>query len=112
MTKYLIAIVLFILIGYGLFEAWPLIAGPSLSIESPQNEQTYPDGIVTVSGRASRIALLTLNGAGVLHDKDGVFATTLTFPHGESILTFVATDRFGRKVSATRSIFVPITTNP
>jgi hypothetical protein len=107
MTRYLIALVLFILVSYGLFEAWPLIVGPSLSIESPQNEQTYPDGIVTVKGRALRIAMLTLDGASVLHDKDGSFSSTLTFPRGESILTFVATDRFGRRVSATRSIFVP-----
>src|SRR5665647_552495 len=106
MTRYLLAIVLFVLIGYGLFEAWPLIIGPSLSIESPQNEQTYPDGIVTVKGRASRIAMLTLDGASVLHDKDGSFSSTLTFPHGESILTFVATDRFGRHITTTRSIFV------
>lgn len=106
MTKYLIALVLFILISYGLFEAWPLIVGPSLSIESPQNEQTFPDGIVTVKGRALRIALLTLDGASMLHDKDGVFSKALIFPRGESILTFVATDRFGRHVTITRSIFV------
>ncbi|MCX6790371.1 MAG: hypothetical protein NTV60_02470 [Candidatus Kaiserbacteria bacterium] len=106
MTRYLIALVLFILIGYGLFEAWPLLAGPSLSVESPQNEQTFPDGIVPIKGKASRIALLTLNGIGVLHDKEGVFSGALTFPQGESILTFVATDRFGRHVTTTRSIFV------
>ncbi|MFI5260573.1 MAG: PrsW family glutamic-type intramembrane protease, partial [Candidatus Paceibacteria bacterium] len=91
---------------------WPLIAGPALRITSPLNQATYPDGIVTITGQASRIAMLTLDGAQLLHDKDGSFSTTLTFPAGESILTFVATDRFGRRVTATRSIFVPITTNP
>lgn len=106
MTRYLLATVLFVLIGYGLFEAWPLLAGPSLSVTSPQNEATYADGIVTVTGKASRIAMLTLDGASLLHDKDGSFSSTLTFPHGETILTFVATDRFGRHVTTTRSIFV------
>lgn len=112
MTRYLLAIVLLALVGYGLIEAWPLLAGPSLSIESPEENASFPDGIVTITGKASRIALLSLDGASVLHDKDGAFSTTLTFPHGASILTFVATDRFGRHVSVTRSIFVPITTNP
>jgi hypothetical protein len=106
MTRYLLGTVLFVLISYGLFEAWPLLAGPSLSVTSPQNQATYADGIVTVTGKASRIALLSLDGASVLHDKDGSFSSTLTFPHGESILTFVATDRFGRHITTTRSIFV------
>lgn len=107
MTKYLIVAVLSVIVGYGLIEAWPLLAGPSLSIVSPIDNAPYPDGIVSVSGRAPRAALLTLNGASLLHDQEGTFSSTLTFPRGGSILTFVATDRFGRIVTATRSIFVP-----
>ncbi len=107
MTRTLIAVVLCILVGYGLTEAWPLLAGPGLSVESPQNDASFPGGIVSVQGHASRIALLTLDGASVLHDEQGAFSTTLTFPRGGSILTFVATDRFGRRITATRSIFVP-----
>jgi len=112
MTRYLIAAVLILLVGYGLVEAWPLLAGPTLRVDSPREGAPFPGGIVTVKGVASRIALLTLDGAPLLHDENGAFLTTLTFPQGASILTFVATDRFGRRVSTTRSIFVPITTNP
>lgn len=107
MTRYLLAAVLFILVWYGLIKAWPLLAGPSLSIESPQDSASFPIGIVEIRGTALRIALLTLNGAPVLRDEQGFFEMTLTFPRGASILTFVATDRFGRTVTATRSIFVP-----
>lgn len=107
MTRYLITLVLVILFGYGFIEAWPLLAGPSLSITSPTQNAPYPDGIVSIQGNAARAAQLTLNGAPVLHDRSGSFSSLLTFPHGGSILTFVATDRFGRTVAATRSIFVP-----
>jgi len=107
MTRYLIIAVLLILVGYGLIEAWPLLAGPSLSIASPIQDAPYPGGVVSIRGNAARAAALTLNGAPVLHDQDGGFSSTLTFPRGGSILTFVATDRFGRTVTATRSIFVP-----
>jgi Glucodextranase, domain B len=107
MIKYLIAVVLFILIGYGCIEAWPLLAGPGLVVTSPQNNASFPGGIVAIAGKAPRAAELTLNGAPLLHDQDGSFSSTLTFPRGGSILTFVATDRFGRVVTATRSIFVP-----
>ncbi|MEK7145037.1 MAG: hypothetical protein AAB794_04270 [Patescibacteria group bacterium] len=111
MIRHLIALVLFILVSYGLIEAWPLLTGPSLSITSPINDTVYSGGIVVVLGKAVRAAVLTLNGTPLLHDQNGVFSSTLTFPRGGSILTFVATDRFGRSVTATRSIFVPTTNN-
>jgi len=107
MIRYLIAAMLLVLIGYGLVEAWPLLMGPSLSIASPTNHASYPSGIVSIRGEAARAAVLTLNGAPLLRDQDDSFLSTLTFPRGGSILTFMATDRFGRTVTATRAIFVP-----
>ncbi|MCX6787454.1 MAG: hypothetical protein NTY93_02970 [Candidatus Kaiserbacteria bacterium] len=107
MTKYLTLATLLILIGYGCMKAWPLMVGPSLSIVSPTNNAPFPGGIVVVRGNVARTAVFTLDGAAVLHEENGDFSSTLTFPHGSSILTFVATDRFGRQVAATRTIFVP-----
>ena len=107
MIRYLLAPVLLMLVGYGLIEAWPLLAGPSLLIVSPIDNASYPGGIVSIEGKAARAAALMLDGAQILHDQNGDFSSTLTFSRGGSILTFVATDRFGRTVTATRSIFVP-----
>lgn len=108
MTRNLIILVLSVLIVYGLVEAWPLISGPSLSIASPRQDAPYPNGIVSVRGQAARATQLSLNGMPLLRDPEGNFSSTLTFPRGGSILTFVAVDRFGRTVTATRSIFVPL----
>lgn len=108
MTKYLTLAILLLLVGYGCVEAWPLIAGPSLSIISPTNNAPFTGGIVAVRGNVARTVALTLDGTPVLHEGNGSFSTTLTFPRGSSILTFVATDRFGRKVTATRTVFVPL----
>jgi len=107
MTKYLIFAILFIFAGYGLMEAWPLIAGPSLVIASPADNAPFPGGIVTIRGNVTHATQLTLDSAIVLHEENGNFSSILTFPHGGSILTFAATDRFGRTVTATRTIFVP-----
>jgi len=107
MTKYLTFAVLFVLVGYGLIEAWPLLEGPSLSIAFPMDNASFPGGIVTVRGKAERSTQLTLDGALTLHEEDGSFSSTLTLPRGGSLLTLVATDRFGRRVTATRTIFVP-----
>lgn len=106
MIKYLIGAVLLVSIGYGTLEAWPLIVGPKLIIDSPTNNESFPLGMVRVGGEALRATELTVNGAALLYDQDGGFSSTLTFPRGGSILTFVATDRFGRTVTATRNIFV------
>ncbi len=107
MTRYLIAIILFVIIGYGLVKALPLLSGPTLSVVSPKEYATITSGIVTVSGDVKRIAELTLNGAPILHNENGHFSTTLTFPRGTSILTLTASDLFGRHITITRTIFVP-----
>ena len=107
MVNYLIGALLLVIAVYGGIEAWPLLSGPSLTIESPAQNASYPDGIVTIEGRASRVAKLTISGALARYDQNGDFSSTLTFPRGGSILTFVAADRFGRTVTATRAIFVP-----
>lgn len=107
MSRYLLAALIGTLAVYGLVRAWPLIAGPSIVITSPTDFGTYDNGIVPVTGRAPRAAMLTLNGAPLLRDQNGTFSSILTFPAGGTILTFVATDRFGRSITETRQITVP-----
>lgn len=107
MIKYLIGAVLIASALYGGMEAWPLVVGPRLIIDAPTQNAVFSDGIVAVRGKAVRATQLTLDGALVLRDQEGNFSSTLTFPRGGSILTFVATDRFGRTVTATRTIFIP-----
>ena len=105
--KYLTLSVLCLIVLYGFIEAWPLLRGPALSIDSPTENASVPDGIVTVSGNAARATLLTLNGAPILREENGDFLSILTLSPGSSILTLVATDRFGRRVTDTRTVFVP-----
>lgn len=107
MTRIALIALLSLLVGYGLIEGWPLLRGPVLHVETPTAYTTVTDGILTVSGRTRHTARLTLNGAPLLHDESGRFSSTLAFPSGGAILTFVAADRFGREVTETRTIFVP-----
>lgn len=107
MVKYLISAVLVVISIYGLRVAWPLIAGPNLSISSPLNYGVFQDGIVPIEGVAMRADRAVLNGNPIFRKEDGHFSLTLSFPRGSSILTFVAADRFGRRITETRSIFVP-----
>ena len=106
MIKHILFAALLATAIYGLHEAWALLSGPSLSLVSPIDQASFPDGIVHIQGEAKRAAHLTMNGMSVLRDENGAFSMTLSFPRGGSILTFVATDRFGRRRTETRSIFV------
>lgn len=107
MTKHLLTAVLVLGAVYGLVEAWPLLQGPVLAVHSPLEGAVVPEGVLTVQGVALRISELSLNGAPLYHEENGDFSAVLTFPRGGSILTFVAADRFGRRIVETRTIYVP-----
>ncbi len=105
--RFLLAGALVILAAYGLIEARPLLMGPSLTVDAPVDGARYGDGVVPIAGTAERDVSLLLDGAPLLPDQTGHFKVSLAFPSGSSILTFVATDRFGRSVTKTRTIYVP-----
>ncbi len=106
-NKTLVFVLLAIVLAYGVFEARPLLSGPSVTIDSPTDGQTVASGVVTISGTALRTVSLTLDGAPLVTDQSGYFSTTLAFPAGTTILTWSARDRFGRTITKTRTIFVP-----
>lgn len=108
MTRQLLILALAAFVLYGLVEARSLILGPSLVIASPARDgAVFADGIVVIEGRVLRAVSLTQDGAPLLPDQSGRFSSTLAFPEGTSILTIVATDRFGRSVKKERLIYVP-----
>ncbi len=107
MVRYLLATLVIVLLGYGAVEAYPILAGPSLTLTAPAPFVTATSGLITVTGRAYRAVALTLDGAPVLPDQDGSFSSSLALPSGGSILTLTATDRFGRTITRTREVYVP-----
>jgi hypothetical protein len=102
-----IAVVLVALLAYGFMEAQPLIRGPALTLTSPVSGQTVPGGILTISWTAKRVVAVTFDGAPILPDEQGDFSEVITLPRGGAILSFTATDRFGRTITKQESVFVP-----
>ena len=107
--RFLLAGALVALVAYGFVEAHALLSGPSLVVDAPADGGQYPDGLVTIRGATRYGVSLMLDGTTILPTADGRFETVLAFPSGSSILTLVATDRFGRSVTKTRMIYVPAT---
>ncbi len=102
--RLLLIIVLLLIISYGVVEAVPFLSGPVMSISSPVNGAST-NGIIKVTGHTKRIVTLTLNSNTLLPDRNGTFSKTLVLPHGESLITLKASDRFGHTVTNTRTIF-------
>jgi len=103
--RYSAALVLILVLGYGLIKAWPLVSGPEIRL-NPDIPGNAP-GVVTISGRALHTETLYLNGGILLIDDRGNFEKTLTLPAGSAILSLTATDRFGRSVYERRTVLVP-----
>ena len=92
-----------LLLWYGIFQARFFLAGPVITLESPvvtlQDNRT-----VTVSGTAENITEISLNGKEIHTDAGGSFTESLVLPHGYTIMTLRAKDRYGRTVSLEREL--------
>ena len=107
MNRILATLALVLVALYGGYKAIPLLAGPSISLTSPQQTQVFPDNTVLVKGTTKQTENLTLNGTLLPIDSEGRFEKTLIISSGGAILSLTATDRFGKSVAVTRSVFIP-----
>lgn len=98
MKKFIVALVVLVIFGYGVFEARRIIAGPELIIDSPLNGSATSTTLVTVTGRVQNISFLTINDKPAFANEQGQFVYRYSPPMGYTALTARATDRFGRKV--------------
>ncbi len=99
--------VLLLLVLYGGWKAYPLLRGPSITIDSPINYTSYPDGLITISGDTANTEALFLNSGPLPIDPEGRFSKVIVLPSGGAILTFTARDRFGRQTTELRTVYTP-----
>lgn len=121
--RFAVPLALVVLLGYGLVEAYPVLAGPRIVLVSPEDGARVAGGVLTVAGTAYRIQDLSFDGGVLLMDERGAFSTTVALPAGDDILSLTGRDRFGRTTGVLRRVVVPafpsaatssvsITTNP
>lgn len=81
------------LLGYSLLQAYPFLAGPTLSVEAIQKE----NGLTTISGQAKRVSGVWINDLPVPTTEDGQFTVERAYTEGYTVVTVRALDRFGRE---------------
>jgi hypothetical protein len=97
----LILVITLCIAGYALFNARLLLAGPEITIESPQNGSSFTDPFIELHGTAKQTSFITLNGNELYTDEQGSFVVPLVLAPGTSIMKLSASDRFERKKELT-----------
>lgn len=90
------ALLFLLILGYGLFQARNLIAGPEISVSTPKNGDNLTSPLVIISGLATNVAFISLDDRQIFVDKHGNFSEKLLVPSGYSTIKLSAQDKFGR----------------
>lgn len=88
-------------IAYGIFRAYPLVAGPSITIYNPGDGDYVASTTFEVSGLVQRANVITLQGKPITIDTEGHFRETLVAQAPYTILVLVAEDAYGESVEKT-----------
>lgn len=99
MSRFLLAILVVTLAGYGLFEARRVLAGPQIVIDTPIDGTSTSSPLVTITGTAKNVSFLTINDKPSRTDQNHRFREVFAPPPGYTEVTVAATDRFGRRAS-------------
>lgn len=81
---------------YGMYKARAFLGGPRIAIDYPKNGQEVEKSFTEITGRATNIASLFLNGRQIFTDKDGRFKGDLLLAEGYNIIEVSGADKFGR----------------
>lgn len=91
-------------VGYGIYKALPIILGPKIVIDSPENGDIVNGTSIAVRGSVNRTNALYINDIPTAFTESGTFETKLALYPGSNILIVKAIDRFGRTVTKTVNI--------
>jgi hypothetical protein len=97
----LLGILIITAVAYGIFRAYPLVAGPTIVIYNPADGDYVASTTFEVSGQVKRANLITLQGKPITIDTEGHFTETLVAQTPYTILVLVAQDAYGETVSKT-----------
>ena len=94
-----------LILGYSGYTAKRIFEGPKIVIESPVSGATMSESLVEFRGVAKNALSLTMNGRLIAIDTTGRFFEQLLLSYGYNIIEFVATDRAGKTITKTVTLF-------
>lgn len=94
-----------VLIGYTGFTAKRIFEGPQIVIETPVDGATMNTSLIEVRGTTKNALSLLLDGRLIAIDTTGRFQEQLLLSYGYNIIELVATDRAGKSIKKTVTLF-------
>ena len=82
---------------FAIFQSKNLIAGPKIIMDEPLNGKIYQESLVKISGKASNVSEIKLNGRNIFIDEEGLFEEEVLLSYGYNMIILEAKDRFDRK---------------
>jgi hypothetical protein len=98
-------VLVLVLIGYSGFTAKRIFEGPKIVIEVPADGATISTSLIEVRGTTKNALSLTLDGRLIAIDTTGRFDEQLLLSYGYNIIELVATDRAGKSIKKTVTLF-------
>jgi cytoskeletal protein RodZ len=106
-TKFLailLSIFLLFFAGYFLYQYRTLQFPPKLEISSPKENFETIESRVEVIGSTDSDATVSVQGVSVLVRDDGKFFDQVTLEKDETMITIIATSRYGKSTTVTRTV--------
>lgn len=102
--KILFVALVLIVSAYAGFELRNSLIGPTLTVQTPLPGDTLPSPMTTVTGTATHISFLYLNGRQIYTNESGIFEETVVLPRGYNVLTLEAIGRFNKQIVRTITV--------
>jgi cytoskeletal protein RodZ len=101
-----VTVIILCFFAYLWVEYRQFIGAPTLTLASPQDQQTIDIPAVVVEGETDPEARVTINNQEVFVDKSGHFKEEVKLSSSSNIVSIVSTSRFGQSTKVNRSVFV------
>jgi hypothetical protein len=103
-TWWALGSLLTVIVVYGVFRVYPLFAGPSITIYTPNDGDRVATTTVTLSGKALRAKEIRVQGRPITIGTDGFFTEELVVHAPYTILVVEAVDKYGKSEEKVLSV--------
>jgi cytoskeletal protein RodZ len=103
-----IVTIVLVILGYLGFQYKRFVSPPSLTVDSPKEDQVISGDSVLVFGSTDSDVKLTINDQPVLTDDNGKFSTSIGITNTTNQINIVATSRSGKVTTISRKIEVQL----
>lgn len=98
MKLFVITVLTFSIIGFGIFAFRGIIFAPVITVLTVQDGMHVPSGVIEVSGTTKRVESLFIQGKQIVRSPQGTFSVEVAVFAPYTIIELEAKDRFNKTI--------------